>query len=373
MIGFRKKRAYTLVEILIAVTLFATVGLISLTIFINITRIQVQLALENAIYEDARFMMERLSRSVRNNAVNYEEYFNKAINTNNRYGELFGCYAAQFYNPGTTKPGNLTVNLGYLGAFCNDTTPYTGQACVVYKPSIDLNTGKYPYYGAPPGPPAPLASNAFCAAYPTGFGVSACTPTNDNLVHELYLISADGTRETIFARKNVNNVTNEYALAMVEKVGEDVNRDGLTETWNACSGGNTYCCETNYDCNLGALTLEGTLSSGLAANIYKGFVPISPLRTTVTRLDFLITPGEDPRKAFAEADVVMQPRVMITIEVRPTAQQVALVGYPAGVGVPSIVLQTTVSSRIQSEVKSYLGPGSHSLTGTGTNCILSGT
>lgn len=371
---FNIKRAYTLVEILIAVSLFATVGMISITIFINITRIQTQLALENAIYEDARFMMERISRSIRNNAIDYEEYFNKSISTANLYGELFGCYAAQFYNPGTTKPGNLTINPGDLGAHCNDTTFYTGQSCVVYKPSIDLNTGKYPYLGAPLllGLP-PANSNAFCPAYPPAFGAPACTPSNDNMVHELYLINADGTTKTIFALKKVHTSPDEFALAMVEKDGEDANHDGITEKWNGCTG-NTYCCDPDYDCNSSGDTLEQSLASGAAADIYKGFVPISPLRTTVTRLDLLVTPGEDPRKAFAEIDVVMQPRVVITLEVEPTAAQVALVGYPAGVPAPSIVLQTTVSSRIQSEVKSYLGPGANGLTAnSGVVCQLSGT
>lgn len=365
----RHNKAYTLVEILIAVSLFAVVGMISLSIFINVTRIQAQLALENAIYEDARFMMERLARAIRNNAIDYEEYFNKAVNANNLYGELFGCYAAQFYNPGTTRPVDLTIIPGYLGAYCNDTTPYTGQPCVVFKPSIDLNTGMYPYYGAPVGA---AASNAFCPVY---LYAKPCAPSNENLLHQLYLISPDGKYKTYFAQKKVNNAPVEYALAMVEKEGEDTNNDGITEKWTGCaSGSKPLCCKSRYDCaGWVPLTLEQSLTSGATAEIYKGFIPISPLRTTVTRLDFLITPGEDPRKAFSEPASVTQPRVVVTIEVKPNAQQLTSIGDVDGNLVPSIVLQTTVSSRIQSEVKSYLGAESHNLTGTGTNCKLSGT
>ena len=365
----RQNKAYTLVEILIAVSLFAVVGMISLSIFINVTRIQAQLALENAIYEDARFMMERLSRAIRNNAIDYEEYFNKAVDSNNLYGKLFGCYAGQFYNPGTTKPLDLTVTLGYLGAYCNNATLYTGQACVVYKPSIDLNTGMYPYYGAPVDA---ALSNAFCPAYLYG---KACVPENDNLAHQLYLISPDGKRKTYFALKKVNLAPVEHALAMVEKVGEDSNNDGITETWNDCaSGANPLCCKDRYDCaGWAPLTLEQSLKTGAAADIYKGFIPISPLRTTVTRLDFRITPGEDPRKAFSEPNSVTQPRVVITLEVKPNAQQLTAIGDVDGNLVPSIVLQTTVSSRIQSEVKSYLGADTHGLIGSGgLRCKLSG-
>jgi prepilin-type N-terminal cleavage/methylation domain-containing protein len=368
------KKGFTLVEILIAVSLFASVGVMCLTIFINITRIQGQLALENAIYEDARFMMERISRSIRNNAIDYEEYFNKTLSSDNQYGEMYGCYAAQFYNPGLGThelPGpNLTASPGFLGAICNDATLYTGQGCVVFKPSIDLNTGMYPHHGAP----GTVASNAFCAKYK--FDLPAgCTVSNENERDELYLINADGDLKTIFALNKVGVTSdgdNEYALAQVEKNGEDNNGDGLTESWNGCnSGTNKFCCTDDYDCDLAVgETLETTLTAG---DIYKGFVPISPLRTTIKRLVFSISPGEDPRKAFAEDSAIYQPRVRITLEVEPSEEQMERVGLPEDFGIPSIVLQTTVSSRIQSEVDSYLGPDTHNLSGTVTpKCLLSG-
>lgn len=365
-----EKNGFTLVEILIAVSLFASVGLISLTIFINITRIQGQLALENAIYEDARFMMERISRSIRNNAIDYEEYFNKTLDSDNKYGEMYGCYAAQFYNPGSGNDTVLATNPGFLGAYCNNGDPYTGQECVVYKPSIDLNTGEYPHRGLV----GANASNAFCARYlfnsPLG-----CSPTNENEKPELYLINADGTVKTILARKQVNASPAEYALAQVQKRGEDRNGDGLYESWNGCNATpNNLCCTADYDCPTDGTTLETTLTT--AAGAYDGFVPISPMRTTIKRLVFNISPGEDPRKAFAEPGAILQPRIRITLEVEPSKAQMDSVGLPEDFQIPSIVLQTTVSSRIQSEVDSYLGPDSHNLSSavaTGSpKCLLSG-
>ena len=387
MKNFPQKKAYTLFEVIIAVALFSTVSLIALTIFINVTRIQTQLALENAIYEDARFMMERISRVIRNNAIDYEEYFNKAISTGNLYGELFGCYAAQFYNPGTFEfSSGITRNPDELGAFCNTGELYTGQVCTVFRPSVDINTGMYPYYGAPglPAPPPPTfsTSNAFCPAYLFG-ACNSSDVSNDNFVDELYLISPDGTRKTYLARKTVNDLGGdefEYALGMLEKIGKDLNNDGITETWNGCWDGgrvdwihnamdgdcarnnNPFLCQDRYDCELGTgVTLEKTLTSGAESNLYKGFIPISPLRTTITRLEFRVTPGEDPRKAFSEPDVVVQPRVTIILEVQPNAQQLEIIGDIDGSLVPSIVLQTTISSRIQTEVKSYIGNATHDL------------
>lgn len=371
---FLEKKAFTLVEVLVAVSLFSVVGLLALTVFVNITRIQGRLAMENSIYEDARFMMERISREIRNNAIDYEEYFNKAANPANQYGELYGCYAAQFYNPGMGdyRTPNLTANPGTLGAQCNNGDLYTGQECVVFRPSIDLNTGTYPYKGASPAPSdGEPNSNAFCPLYlNAGLG---CTPpaapainAQPNDTKELYLIDKDGKVKTYLARKKVSSNPEQFSLAMLKKVGEDQNTDGLTETWKGCTG-NTFCCASEFDCpsGLGGLgKLEDSLDfSKIGSGIYTGFVPVSPLRTNVTSLNFQIIPGEDPRKAFAEPTAVYQPSVRITLTVQPAADQLAKFGNPGPGQIPTIVLQTTISSRIQSEVKSYLGSDTHEISG----------
>lgn len=371
-----KKSGFTLIEVLVAVSLFATVGMLALTVFVNITRIQSQLAMENAIYEDARFMMERISREIRGNAINYEEYYNKAFPAN-QYGQLYGCYAAQFYNPGVGNfkaPVNLTDVPGTLGAQCNDGTLYTGQECVVFKPSIDLNTGTFPYKGAlPAATPTQADSNAFCPKYPAASEATlgaTCTPTTTNVKSELYLIDRSGTVETILGRKKVASTpSNQYSLAMVQKTGQDTNNDGVAETWKGCAG-NAFCCSGGYDCpalispGITLTKLEDSLAfDSTGSGIYTGFVPISPLRSNVTRLDFQIIPGEDPRKAFAEPGSVYQPMVRVTLTVQPSPAQLARFNYPTQNDIPTIVLQTTISSRIQSEVKSYLGPDSQNMTG----------
>ncbi len=358
------KLGFTLVEVIVAVSLFATVGLLVLTVFVNITKIQGRLAMENAIYEDARFMMERISREIRNNAINFEEYFNKDLQENNTYGETFGCYAAQFYNPGLDIDNSSTPKSppGSLGAFCNNGDPYIGQDCVVYKPSVDLNTGQYPYLGAP----NPTLSNAFCPKYPTSLGAGGsaltCNPENLNSTDELYLINKDGTIATIFAKKKVTD--DQYALGMLKLAGEDQNKDGVFETWKGCTG-RDFCCADGFSCpfGVGGLTkLEDSLDfSKAGSGIYTGFVPISPLRSNIVSLEFIVTPGEDPRKAFAEFGSITQPMVRISLTVQPSKDQLAKFGNPSDENIPTIVLQNTISSRIQTEVKSYIGPDTQKL------------
>jgi len=361
--NFKKSRGLTLVEILVAVSLFSTVGLMALTVFINITRIQGRLALENAIYEDARFMMERISRAIRNNAIDYEEYFNKGVSPTNEYGKLYGCYAAQFYNPGQGVAAGVEVpGTGKLGAQCSDGSLYNGQECVVFKPSIDINTGMYPYRGA--SMPVPIDSTAFCPQYLNG-PLASCTVSTSATKPELYLINKDGTVKTFFAKKIVKKIpsNDEFALAMFEKMSVDKNSDGINETWKGCALDNPLCCTSEYDCK-DLVTLESSLTSG---DVYKGFVPLSPLRSNVTKLEFQIMPTEDPRKAFAEPSYISQPRVRITLSVQPSAAQLNRFGNPPKADIPTIVLQTTVSSRIQSEVKSYLGPDTYAM---GAACQL---
>lgn len=323
--------------------------------------------MENAIYEDARFMMERISREIRNNAINFEEYYNKNLPGDNQYGETYGCYAAQFYNPGNDL-GNMGAIYfpGSLGAFCNDGTPYIGQDCVVYKPSVDLNTGQYPYLGATNNPDP---SNAFCPKYPNeGGGPLSCTTQNLNSTGELYLIDKDGRTETIFAKKKVGD--DQYALGMIKKIGEDTNKDGIFETWKGCTS-NEFCCADGFSCpsGVGGLTkLEDSLDfSNSGSGIYTGFIPISPLRSNITSLEFVVTPGEDPRKAFAEFGSITQPLVRISLTVQPSKDQLAKFGNPSDENIPTIVLQNTISSRIQTEVKSYIGPDTQNLA----KCMLS--
>jgi len=309
--------------------------------------------LENAIYEDARFMMERMSREIRNNAIDYEEYFNKNYTPDGtnpfEYGHLYGCYAAQFYNPGK----NLAAGDDSLGALCNDGSAVTGtSSCTIYRPSLDINTGVNPFVGRSGSLLASDAS-AFCSNTSLGNKVKDCTTPGSNLVDELYLIDKTGRTKTIFAKKETNT-TPEHALAVVKLNGEDAdingNSDGIFQKWQGCSSGaNQFCCASGFDC-AGIASVESTLGS--AAGLYKGFVPISPLRTDVVNLSFIVTPVEDPRKAFAETDILAQPKVTITLTVKPSASELSKYD---GMEVPEITLQTTISSRIQSEVKSYTG------------------
>jgi len=118
-----------------------------------------------------------------------------------------------------------------------------------------------------------------------------------------------------------------------------------------------FFCTTAFDCPTTLAKLEDTLVGLTDVTRWQGFVPISPVRTNVKSSHFYITPVEDPRKAFAETDPAMgiqqQPHVTVTMTLTPAQSEAGNFGG----GLPIITLQSTFSSRVYNEVKSYSGKG----------------
>jgi prepilin-type N-terminal cleavage/methylation domain-containing protein len=371
----RKKRAFTLVEVIIAASIFTAISTLAAIIFINVLRAQRQISLENAIYEDSRFLMERISREIRQNTIDYDEYYNRVVEKNDDYGTGFGCYASRFYNPGSDGPGvnaaTIPANSGSkLGAYCSipvkPATPQSSPGCTIDKGTLDINTGQNPFAGNTFGAGNNLqnSANAFCdkkfmAASPD------CTAPAEQLKlfnrDKLYLIDSSGRQKTILALKNITTagVVIEKALAMVKIIGKDISpADGIYESWYKLqTGNNDFYCAPGYDCPVTPAHLDETLTNALdtPANLYKGFVPISPLRTKVTDLRFYVSPLEDPRKAFAETTVtegiMQQPHITVVLTVEPAESQLGVyTGTP-----PSITLQSTITSRVYNEIQSYDG------------------
>lgn len=369
----RVKKGFTLVEVLIAASIFTIVSLIGVTIFVNVIRIQRRVSLENAIYEDARVMMERIAREVRENTVDYEEYYNKALDQTNPYGNRYGCYAKRFYNPGTGGNGSGDGN---FGALCSDgSKPQDEPGCIINKNTLDINTGQNPYSGNMLPNKEITDASAFCDLNFANAADPSCGKPADadhNVQDQLYLINSTGTQKTILARKEINNSPSEHALSLLRLTGEDQDQDGIVETWGspAPAGSvclndpaNPLCCSTGFDCAAPAVsTLENTLNYD-AATLYKGFVPISPTRTDVVALKFFVAPLEDPRKAFAETDtadaIQQQPHVTIELTVQPSYASRS--GFSGDT--PKITIQTTVTSRVYNEVKSF-----YTVTGADSVC-----
>lgn len=340
----RQRPCFTIIEVLIASTIFSMVTLIGVTVFVNVVRVQHRISLENAIYEDGRFMMERLAREIRKNTVDYEEYYNQLVSGGD-YGSSYGCYASRFYNPGSDKA---------LGALCaNGKDPKNDPGCIIDKTSLDTNTLQNPFDGLQ-NTAAQNESNAMCDKYFPGVKGVDCKMQDGTLndQKELYLIDYKGTQKTFFALKKVgialDGVTPENALSIVKLKGLDTDNDGIDDDWKTPADGFDFTFKNGLKDTLNA-------TGANVENLYKGFVPISPLRTNIVDLHFYVSPLEDPRKAFNETDpadsIQQQPHVTVVMTLQPAASE--LINFAGNT--PTVTIQQTISSRVYNEVRSFRG------------------
>lgn len=346
-------------EMLIAVTIFVVVSAMGANIFTNVSRMSKKVNLENSIYEDARYMMERTVKLLRENTIDYEEYFNRKV-LGGSYGENYGYYAAMFYNPGSDNAfgakcndnSQATASCGYdnlsnrvLSSCLPEPMKVLDDSCIIKKRTMDFNSGINPYPTS--SSTDPPRATAVCDS---DKGVT-CDPGDPDLLFqqkELYLIDRKGKTKYIIGKELITAATAdpEYSLSMVALSGSDTNGNDISDTW-ACADG--------YDCPGGLDKDDLTKAKSSQQDVYKYFVPLTPTRSNVVDLKFYISPLEDPRKAFAETKangietIQVQPHVTVVLTVKPSAAQ--LVGYPGTP--PEVTLQTTVSSRVFDEVKSF--------------------
>lgn len=381
----KQKRGFTLVEVLIASTIFTILSIMATQVFVSVVRIQNRIILENQIYEDARFMMEKIAREVRNNTIDYEEYYREncandtacnALTNRETFGSLTGCYAQQFYHPGT---GGTDPATG-LGALCNDGITPANPSCIVNKTTLDINSGQNPYTN-PFADHGPETASAVCDEWNRP-NATLGLPCSDPSFHErnnLFLINADGSIKTFIGLQKTNDDPVEHAAAMIKMYGTDPDGDGVKNQWyNPTSPvyGSYSQCLPGYDCtNTASTTSPGlrpiyyndprihtleysmeNISGNDRVFIFRGLVPITPLRTNITSLKFYVAPLEDPRKAFAETDpaqgITQQPHVTIVMTVQPAATELRKF---IGEDPPTVTLQSTVASRVYREVKTYTG------------------
>ncbi len=359
----KNKKGFTLIETLIASSIFALVAVMGATIFLNISRTERQTGLTNAIYEDARIVIEKISNEIRNGTIDYEEYYSIEVLGADYYGINRGVYGSRFFDPGMkynvgAGGGDAGVNPTNLGAEC-----FTGAIGVivscndaaakfVYPPSVDTNTGQNPYTGEG------ADASAFCDGEVDG---EACEDNPSKKHAELYLISKDGREKVIISLQPITAEDN--AISVLPMRGVDVDANGVVDVFSCTDDLYEYCAHpgaVNYTrpasitfANLASNNIYLPESSSNDVEFASGtspFTPISPFRSTVTELKFIIWPDEDPYKSFSEIDKQYQPNVTIILSIQPSSAEME--DYP-GETTPVVRLQTTVSAGSRNEIQTY--------------------
>ncbi|MEK7528648.1 MAG: prepilin-type N-terminal cleavage/methylation domain-containing protein [Patescibacteria group bacterium] len=309
---------FTLIEMLVAVSIFAVVATIASGLFINSFRISARTGLENQILNDATFIIERLARDIHENAIDYDEYFSRRVLGATNYGVNYGKYNTLFYHPGLNTSGGIGDFPEDIGEMCNDgVTPHEdNRQCDVDERTEDTLTPTSPYENATNGDPN--STTAFCNSWgdinstgPTcgSGGIALTVPIAET---ELYLIAPDGGRKLIFAKEKIGG--NSTAISVAELAGSDTNGDGTYDSFQ--------CDPDEFTCNdllplvlplPDDLTTTDDAGSGHARN----FIPLSPLTADIRSLYFYISPLEDPYRATGE-DIAREPqKVTIVMEIGP--------------------------------------------------------
>lgn len=289
------KTGFTLAELLVVITIFSIVMMTATALYSRYTSADRRLKLENELYEETRFTLERIVKEFREGTVDYEEYWNQR-NTGlcgngeiyGRYGNCYGFYANQFYT-GTLNNGQFVTD-----------------AVSAYQQS------------------------------------------------ELYIIDSTGTKRTYLKCDSCDNNPNPSGrLKILELNGYDIGykthtisaprysalfNDGKIDTW---------VCAKDYKCN--GNPSNGTETAPKLNGNNDGWENYSPPTINITDLKFYIAPLKDPRKAFNESTESVQMQPHITIILTAELSDAKYKGVPGKK--PSLTLQTTVSARVFNEVK----------------------
>lgn len=362
-------KGFTLIETLIASSIFALVAVVGATIFINISHSDRQTELTNALYEDARVVMEKLATKIRGGTIDYEEYYSVEVLGSKLYGINRGVYGSRFYDPGLsgldgslgpgTNPENLGAecidDLGDIVECIDETSEF------VFPPSVDKNLGRNPSLNSDS-----TKASAFCddsAGNPCPAALDPATP--GNMHDELYLISANGREKTIIVRQEIPQdppTPADGVISLLSMTGLDNDNNGTVDIFSCIHEIAKYCYSAEGEIPAG-YEFEHPDTGYPLTNITlpdidnkdfdlenSPFTPISPLRSSITKLEFIIWPNEDPYKAFAEKEVQYQPNVTIIMSLEPSADEMQ--DYP-GIEKPTVTIQTTISTGARNQINTY--------------------
>lgn len=350
----KNRKSFTLIEVLVAVSIFAILALTAASTFVNFMGVKRRADLVQYIKNEGDFLMERIKREIRNGTVDYEEYYNQHHIGGGYYATNYGVYGRQFFNAGHCGgiPDNRPVTgLAGYGVRCkNDcgedywtSISLPGSCDKIAYESRDANIWEW-----------------------TGANANALDDSDntndDHFQQELYLINAKGRKRTILKPASImpgpdGKLNTE--LIMLQLNGTDSNSNGIVDTWFCADEFLTIHNILQNECAAYSATYK---SKGVAANppamgtgklqIAMGinpFVSVTPSRLKVTQLKFFISPLEDPRKARAED--LGEVYVTIILSVKPKEEFARAI--PGDI--PEYTMQTTVTAGAKNFVPTWHG------------------
>jgi prepilin-type N-terminal cleavage/methylation domain-containing protein len=334
---FTKRRAFSLVELLITLTIFAVVAVLCVRVLVNSMASAQRIQSQVYLYSEANALMDKLAAKIERSAVDYEAYYLRyGYDTPETGWETanYGLYGQAFYHPGASDasplPGPYSGIEGYK-ALCADGLSYYPDDCPTETPDyddLDLNTGAHPFSGIDDFSGYTDNTdymNAFCEA--TG-STPDCNAWSETVMQELILINGAGDERTVYRPVAFGSTTGQYTISVMGLTGTDSDYDGIVDDW---------VCMDDYTCTgAGNVPVEADFES------------ITPSALNISSFYVYVAPFEDPYRAFAEEDVQIQPQVTIVMTVTLSDEYSNRLG-----SVPTITIQRTVSTGVYAEIPSY--------------------
>lgn len=338
------KRAFTLVETIITLTIFSIIAAAASLVLSNVLRSSKKINAQIFLYTETQAVMDQLTKAIQRNTVDYEAYYARNVLGESGWNtENYGFYGQAFYNPGSDGGNSndspydeIAYPIDGYGSLCPDGISDYPEHCPTDTPlsdSLDYDTGANPFEGIDSTHAALSDSsymNAFC-----GTGDSSCAEMSEAYSEELILINSGGSERTIYVREK--GTDDNYRISQAIMYGSDSDYDGISDSWT---------CASDYSC-----TATGPDSADLEnGSDSSSFMPITPSKLHIEEMYFYISPVEDPYRAFAEEDSAtqLQPQVTIIITATLSSDYGTIVG-----NTPSITVQRTISAGVYSEVTSY--------------------
>jgi prepilin-type N-terminal cleavage/methylation domain-containing protein len=382
------RSGFTLLEVIIVIAIFSIVSIVSVNAYMNGFKSEQRSYVQNKTMQDARFIMNEIKSLVQTNQIDFEEYFSQCViqgscpnkdfsQEENRipldsaFGLNHGYYDWQFY-AGGFQNATETLTDGF-GAVCQTADgsyeSSTADSCVTggLEFSEDSFTGSNPSTTTTEVDPTLsfTRASAFCADRFQAFtdepasGISIinsatpCTGSNQfkNVFNELYLINPESKQKTIIGRSFVSDSPDTYALSLMKLDPVDTSSTQLDfpVVPYQCAEGFICTEESNIYDSVNASVIPDGQNLNFADRfsqynpenrLYTNFIPLSPLSVNVKNLQFIVTPNEDPYKAFREPGL-NHPTVTVILEIEPS-KKYKLPFFSTNF---NLKLQTTVSTK----------------------------
>jgi len=320
----RKPKGFTIIELMVALAVLTLISLFAGNIYINYSYAARNLKTANLLYEEGRFLMERIVKEVRQSAVDYEEYFSvNSLGSDPAAGELgrnYCFYDQDFYS------------VGFDGVINTRDDESLGE-----RNALNVNAA----------------------------------PISTIMQENLFLINMAGDRRTYITRVEKDVSGNTIGkVAMVKLIGQDYGDDGINSSDPKGVGPDVLCapdsrendglvdtwtCDPDFPCKTDVILTNGACEGfgdqilNLPTDPDHSFIDISPNALNVLSLKFMISPEDDPWKAYKIKNVQIQPYITIQLTV---AANPKLINGIDNDRIPQITLTSTVSTRNYDEIKS---------------------